>query len=188
MSNISNVYNIDSYVSKAYFVTMTKPNMYLVGGEKDRTEEEYSEQILRNLLRLIETSDDVSEKYNQHLEPFGVEANSSDSTIKIFIYNHKEDPLADITFYSKLVDTDFMSKAGKDCINYVKNDHMLIGPLSETFMLNRDGTISRAIYQEITDAEHTMIPELSVLIDRDEMIEDHERDALISLLEKIGSL
>ncbi len=167
---------------------MTKPNVYLVGGEIDRKEQEYNETILRNLVRLIETGDNVKEKYNQDMEPFGVEAISTDETMKIFIYRAKNEPLADITFYEKLNDINLIKDHSKTCEEYIKNMGLWAGSNSETFMLNRDGSITRSVYKEFIDHNDEIRPEFSILIDREEMIEDDDRDELIIRLQNIGSL
>jgi hypothetical protein len=167
---------------------MTKPNVYLVGGEIDRREQEYNETILRNLVRLIETGNNVKEKYNQDMEPFGVEAISTDGTMKIFIYRAKNDPLADITFYQKDNGIDFKKSVSENFMKTMYENNLYAGPLSETYMLNSDASITRSVYREITDNELNIIPELSILLDREEMIEDDERDEFISKLQNITSL
>jgi len=167
---------------------MTKPNVYLVGGEIDRKEQEYNETILRNLVRLIETGDNVKEKYNQDMEPFGVEAISTDGTMKIFIYRAKNDPLADITFYEGFNDINLRKDHPKTCEEYIKNMGLWAGSNSETFMLNQDGSITRSVYKEFVDHNNKIRPEFNILIDSEEMIEDDERDELIIRLQNIGSL
>jgi hypothetical protein len=62
------------------------------------------------------------------------------------------------------------------------------GPSSETFMLNQDGSITRSVYKEFIDHNDEIRPEFSILIDREEMIEDDDRDAFIKRLESIYSL
>jgi len=172
----------------AYFELMTKPNVYLVGGEIDKRENEYNEAILRNLFRLIETGNNVREKYNYDLEPYGVEAISTDGTMKIFVYRAKDDSLADITFFGTDNAIDIKNSISSNFLKTMYEENLYTGPLSETYMLNSDASITRSVYLEITDNELNIIPELSILLDREEMIEDDERDEFIRKLENICSL
>jgi len=188
LSILDTTLDVDTQGSLAYFDLMTKPNVYLVGGEIDRREQEYNETILRNLVRLIETGNNVKEKYNQDMEPFGVEAISTDGTMKIFIYRANNEPHADITFYEGLNDINLRKDHPKPCQEYIENMGLWAGPSSETFMLNQDGSITRSVYKEFIDHNDEIRPEFSILIDREEMIEDDDRDAFIKRLESIYSL
>jgi hypothetical protein len=167
---------------------MTKPNLYIVEGNEGLKKERQKLAIMSNVQRLISTATSSELKFNANHEIFGVEATDEDRTIKIFQYINNLDCIADIILYEKQVDSNFYGTVGGKFIQSLRSNGLFVGPRSHSYMINHDGTIVSSVYQEITDENDTLIPELSVLLGHSSLISSKETSDLINTLKQIDKI
>ena len=167
---------------------MRKPHLYVIEGNEGLNKERQKVTLMTNVKRLISTANASELKFNSENEIFGVEAVDEDRTIKLFQYINNLDCLADVTLYDKQVDTGFYGTVGGKFIQSLRENGLFVGPRSQTYMMNHDGTITCSIYQEISDECGELIPELSVLLGHSSLVSSQETSRLISTLKSIEKI